>query len=180
MPQLKSLYHRLCTINLWIGRLVGWLAVIMVMVQFVVVLLRYIFGYSSIFAQESIVYMHALLFMLGAGYTYIYDGHVRVDIFYQAMSPKAQAKVNIFGVLCLLFPFLLCVMITTIPYAAQSWAVFEGSRETSGIQAVFLLKSSLYAFCAVLALQGLAVIIKSFCVLGDDAPQDIACEEKTH
>ncbi|NQY82739.1 MAG: TRAP transporter small permease subunit [Alphaproteobacteria bacterium] len=138
---------------------------LMVLVQFTVVLLRYIFGYNSIFMQESIFYMHALLFILGAGFTLYQDGHVRVDIFYQSASEKYKACVDLFGVFALLLPFCIMLIVVTIPYVAQSWAVLEGSKETSGIPAVYLLKSSIFAFCGFLILQGIAIVASSILTL---------------
>ena len=165
MNFLRTL-HCFCTaINLKVGRWVAWLATIMVLVQFSVVLLRYLFGYGSIFMQESVFYMHALLFILGAGYTLSQDGHVRVDIFYQSADARYRAKVNLFGVVAFLLPFCLTLMYVTIPYASQSWAVLEGSKETSGIPAVYLLKSSIFLFCGFLILQGIALAAASILTL---------------
>ena len=162
---LRSLYFSCTAINRHVGRWVSWLATIMVLVQFGVVMLRYLFGYGSIFMQESIFYMHALLFILGAGYTLSQDGHVRVDIFYQSANEKYRAKVNLFGVLVFLLPFCLTLAYVTIPYASQSWAVLEGSKETSGIPAVYLLKRSIFLFCGFLIIQGIALAASSVLTL---------------
>ena len=165
MRFLQSLYFFCTGINRHVGRWVAWLAIIMVLVQFTVVLLRYLFGYGSIFMQESVFYMHALLFILGAGYTLSQDGHVRVDIFYQSADERYRAKVNLFGVLVFLLPFCCMLAYVTIPYASQSWAVLEGSKETSGIPAVYLLKSSIFLFCGFLSIQGIALAASSVLTL---------------
>lgn len=78
---MQRLADALDQVNIWTGKTVRWFALLMVLLQFTVVLLRYVFGFSSIALNESVLYLHAALFMLGAGYTLLVDGHVRVDIF---------------------------------------------------------------------------------------------------
>ncbi len=159
-------------LNEKIGHFVAWTALAMVLMQFTVVVMRYIFGLGSIMMQESVVYLHGALFMLGAGYTLLHEGHVRVDIFYREASPRKKAMVDLFGSLLLLMP--VCILITwySFPYLKTSWSVLEGSRETSGIQGVYLLKSTLWAFTGLMMLQGLSIAAKSFLFLIDDKGQD--------
>ena len=166
MNVLARMVRLIDAINDTCGRAVAWMAVAMVLVQFVVVLLRYTFGYGSILLQESVIYLHAILFMLGAGYTLLYNGHVRVDIFYREASPRQKAKVDLFGSLCFVLPVTILIAWASETYIVSSWSVFEGSRETSGIQAVFLLKTTLWAFCALVGLQGLSMAARSFLFLG--------------
>ena len=138
----------------------------MVIVQIVVVVLRYVFGVESIFLQESIVYMHGVLFMIGAAYTLQHEGHVRIDIFYREATEKRRAIVNLLGVAFLLLPVCFIIFRYSLPYVQSSWRVLEGSKETSGIQGVFLLKSILLAFVVLVALQGLSLAIHSLLILG--------------
>lgn len=149
------------TVNDTLGQWLSWLAVAMVLVQFLVVLLRYVFGFGSILLQESILYMHGTLFMVGAGYTLHCDAHVRIDLFYRAASARRKAWVNLFGSLFLLIPLCAMIFLASYPYVMKSWAVFEGSRETSGIQGIFLLKTVILIFCLLFSLQGLALAIRS-------------------
>jgi TRAP-type mannitol/chloroaromatic compound transport system permease small subunit len=144
-----------------IGRAVAWLALAMVLVTFLVVILRYAFDYGSIAMQESVTYMHAVLFMLGAAYTLQQDGHVRVDIFYQGFSRRGRAWVDLLGTLLLLLPVCLFVLASSWGYVTESWAVKEGSREAGGIPAVYLLKTLLVAMPLLVLMQGLVVLIRS-------------------
>lgn len=158
-----------------VGRAVSWLALVMVVVQFIVVLQRYVFGIGSIFMQESIVYMHGALFMLVAGYTLLHNGHVRVDVFYRTMAPRAKAWVDLLGTLFLLWPVCYLIFTVSLPYVEASWAVREGSRETSGIQGVYLLKSVILVFVVLLALQGLSLIVHALRILaGKEKPVEEA------
>ena len=148
-----------------IGRAVAWLALTMVLLQFVVVILRYVFGTGEIWLQEAIIYQHGLLFMLGASFTLLKDGHVRVDIVYAGLSPRAKAVVDLVGATLLLVPVMAVILWVSYPYVARSWAVLEGSRETSGMPAVFLLKTVILAFAITMLLQGVSTIIRSVAFL---------------
>lgn len=165
MSSLRFIADTISTFNDRLGRVTAWLALLMVLVQFVVVLMRYVFGVGSIAMQESIVYMHGVLFMVGAGYTLLHDGHVRVDIFYRGADLRAKATIDLLGSLFLLLPVVTLVWIYSLPYVTRAWSVLEGSKETSGIQGVYLLKTVVLAFCALVALQGIALAVRSLVVL---------------
>jgi len=152
------------------GRAVAWLTAAMVLDTFVVVVLRYAFDWGSIAMQESITYMHGVVFMLGAAYTLGQDGHVRVDIFYRKLGPRGRAWVNLLGTLLLLAPVSLYVAHDSWVYVTSSWAVHEGSREAGGLPGVFLLKTLLLVMPVLLLLQGLADALRALLVLrgGDE------------
>ena len=139
------------------GRAVMWLLLFMALVQFAVVLLRYVFGVNFIFMQESITYMHGLVFLVAAGYALLTNDHVRVDIFYGGAPPKRKALVDLIGTYLFLFPICLLILWTASPYVARSWLVMEGSADTSGIQGVFLLKSLIAVFAVLLAMAGFVI-----------------------
>ena len=84
--------------------------------------------------------------MLAAAWTLREDGHVRVDIFYADAPPRRKALVDLLGALLLLLPFALVLAWLSLPYVARSWAILERSRETSGLPAVFLLKTLIPLF----------------------------------
>ena len=156
---------RIDRLNGAIGRTVAWAALFIVLVQFAVVLMRYVLGMGSIWLSESIIYGHATMFMLAAAWTLREGGHVRVDIFYADASPRAKAWVDLLGALLLLLPFMLVLAWLAYPYVARSWAILERSRETSGLPAVFLLKTLIPLFALLMALQGVAQAIRAALVL---------------
>lgn len=165
MAQLIVLADRIDRVNTTIGRAVSWCALGVVLIGFAVVLMRYVLGIGSIWLQESILYAHAALFLLAAAWTLKEDGHVRVDVFYAGASPRTKALIDLLGVLLLLLPFCFAVICFSLPYVARSWAILERSRETSGLPLVFLLKTLIPLFAALLALQGLSQAIKSAAML---------------
>lgn len=152
-------------INERAGRAAGWLALAMVLITFAVVILRYVFSLGFVWLQESYVWLHGIVFMLGAGYTLLHDGHVRVDIFYREASIRRKALVDLFGALLLLLPFLVMVAWVSWPYALVSWQRLEGSREAGGLPGLFLLKSVIVAFCILLGLQALAMAARAVLAL---------------
>jgi len=160
-----ALADRIDRLNAAIGRTAAWACLFVVAVQFIVVVMRYAFGAGSIWLSESIVYAHAALFMLAAAWTLRENGHVRVDVFYADASPRRKALIDLIGALLLLLPFMLLLLFFAIPYVARSWAIFESSRETSGIPGVFLLKTLIPLFTVLMALQGVSQAIRAADVL---------------
>ncbi len=165
MDRLRNLATWIDRLNETVGRTVAWLTVATVVVQFTVVVGRYVFGTGQIWMQESIIYMHATVLMAAAGYTLLHGGHVRVDIFYRTASPERRAWTDLLGVVFLLIPVMILIITVAGPYVAMSWASLEGSAETSGIQAVFVLKSVILVFAALVLLQGVSLAINSVLVL---------------
>lgn len=143
------------------GRAVMWLLLAMALIQFGIVVLRYVFGVNYIFMQESITYMHGAVFLLAAGYALLTDDHVRVDIFYRGAPAKRKALIDFLGTYFLLFPVCLLLLWTASPYVANSWAVGESSAEASGIAGVFILKSMIPAFAMLLAMAGFNIAAKA-------------------
>ena len=161
LSQLLPVADRIDRLNAATGRLAAWAALFIVLVQFTVVLLRYAFGVGSIWLSESIIYGHAALFMLAAAWTLRDNGHVRVDIFYSDASPRTKAWIDLLGSLLLLLPSMLVLAWFSFPYVQRSWTILERSRETSGIPAVFLLKTLIPVFAAMMALQGISQAIRA-------------------
>ena len=161
-----------------IGRGVAWLTLAMVLITFLVVVLRYVFSRGWVWMQESYVWLHGVVFMVGAGYTLLHNGHVRVDMFYRPASARYKAWVDLFGVIFLLLPVVLVVFWASWEYVLVSWSKLEESREAGGLPGLFLLKSVIWAFCAVVALQGLSLAARSILVLtGHD---DFAMADEEH
>lgn len=148
-----------------IGRTIAWLTLLMVITQFSVVVLRYLFNIGWIAMQESILYMHALVFMLGAAYTLKHNAHVRVDIFYHKMTHRGKAWVDVLGTLLLLLPVCVFIFTYSWEYVASSWALLESSREAGGLSGLFVLKTSLLVMAGLLGMQGISLLLKNLLVL---------------
>lgn len=149
------------------GRVVAWLTLLMVLLTVVIVVLRYAFDAGFIWLQEGLTWLHASAFMLGAAYTLQQDEHVRVDIFYREMSVRRRAWVNGAGVLMFLFPLCGFVLVESFEYVRAAWSIGEVSRDSGGLPypAIPLLKSMLLLMPVTVALQGIAILLKSVSAL---------------
>ncbi len=154
------------------GTVIAWLTITMVLVTFVVVVLRYAFDLGWISMQESVTWMHAAVFMLGAAYTLKRDEHVRVDIFYRGMPARQQAVVNLLGTLIFLLPMAVFLAMTSWDYVYTSWLIREASREAGGLPYPFvpILKSLIPATAGMLILQGIANVLGAILTLTGRMP----------
>ena len=155
-----------------IGRAATWCCLYIVLAEFAVVVMRYALGIGSIRLQESVLYAHAALFMLAAAWTLQVGGHVRVDVFYAQASPRRRAVIDLVGAVIFLFPFAIAVAVLSLPYVERSWAILEGSRETSGLPLVYLLKTLIPLFALLIGLQGIAQAIRAALVLAGPRAAD--------
>jgi len=159
------LLKKITDLNNLLGQAVSWLTLFMVLMMFVIVVLRYVFDTGWIAMQESVVYMHATVFMLSAAYTLNQDSHVRVDIFYGKMSDQKKAWVDLLGTLFLLLPMVVFIFYSAWGYVSSSWSVFEGSREAGGIHGVYLIKTLLLLLPVTLILQGIVLILSRWQII---------------
>jgi TRAP-type mannitol/chloroaromatic compound transport system permease small subunit len=149
------------SLNNFLCRLVSGFTLLMVLITFLIVVLRYGFNLGWIAMQESVMYLHAMVFLLGAAHTLRVNEHVRVDIFYRRFSPKKQVKVDIFGGLLLLMPVNIFIFMVSFEYVMRSWRVMETSQEAGGMPAVFLLKTLILIFPLTMLLQGIAEVVRN-------------------
>ena len=158
--QTESLLDGISSIT---GKAAAWLTLLMVVVTFVVVIMRYVFDSGLIWVQESVVWMHAVVFMLGAAYTLRAEEHVRVDIFYRTMSARRRAWVDLIGVIVFLLPLCAFLAWASFDFVTQSWSIGESSRESGGLPYPFvpLLKSVLLLMPLAVSLQGLSLLSRS-------------------
>lgn len=149
------------------GQVVSWLTLFMVLLTGIIVVMRYVFDSGHIWMQESVTWMHGVVFMLGAAYTLRHEDHVRVDIFYRNMSPRRQAIVDLLGVLFFLLPVCGFLAYSAYDFAATSWAIQESSREPGGLPypAISILKSVVVVMPLALGLQGASMALRCIAVL---------------
>ncbi|MDO6562420.1 TRAP transporter small permease subunit [Amphritea sp. 1_MG-2023] len=166
---LATLVKGLDCFSEWTGRSIAWLTLLMVLVTFTVVVMRYVLNIGNVQLQESIIYMHSFVFLLGAGYTLKHDGHVRVDIFYRPLSERGKAIINLIGILILLLPVSVFILWISWDYVIFSWHTLEGSQEAGGIEAIYLLKTSLLVMPVLMILQGIAELGRNILVLAGQA-----------
>lgn len=164
---MHAVYKAIDGLNDAVGRTVAWFTLAMVLIQFAVVVMRYVFSaadflfLSTLWWQEAIVYLHGGLIMGAAGYTFLHNGHVRVDIFYREASPRAQDWTDLLGSVLLLLPICYLIWWSAWPNVVLSWRNLEGSTETSGIPIKYVLKSTVLLLAFLLALQAVSTALKA-------------------
>ena len=151
------------TIEKWIesiGNGVAWLTLLMCLLTTLVVILR-TFSIGTVAIQESVLYFHGAVFLLGAALTLKKDAHVRVDVFYRNLTEKKRAWIDLIGTLFLLFPTVIFIFWSCWEYVVASWRILETSRESSGLPFVYLQKSLMLGLPLLLFLQGVALVLKN-------------------
>lgn len=155
------------SISIATGKVTSWLTLLMVLVTTVVVIMRYVFDAGLIWLQESVTWMHAVVFMLGASYTLQQEEHVRVDVFYRGTTERRQAWVDLAGVLLFLMPMCAFLAYKSFDFVAASWSMREASRESGGLPypLIPLLKTALVVMPLALFLQGLSLTLRALAVI---------------
>ncbi len=165
MPLLQRALHSLLRLldgfTAVTGRVIPWLTLALIAVTCTVVVMRYGFSTGSIALQESMIYLHATLFMLGMGWTLRQGGHVRVDVFYRKAAPRTRAWIDLAGGLLFLVPLCALIFWMSWDYVMNSWAIRERSAEGAGLPWVYLLKTLLLVMPATLLVQGIAEILRN-------------------
>ena len=160
MSDSQNLIDRLSNAT---GKFVAWLTLLMVIVTCIIVVMRYVFDAGLIWMQESVIWMHGTVFMIGAAYTLLHEDHVRVDVFYRAMSARRRAWVDLIGVLVFLLPLCMLLAVRSYDFAAFSWSINEASRESGGLPypLVSILKSVLVVMPIAVGPQGISLLLRS-------------------
>jgi TRAP-type mannitol/chloroaromatic compound transport system permease small subunit len=161
---LRELARKIDAAQERFGRAVSWLMLLMVLVVFGDVIGRYLFNRTYVFVQELEWYLFAIVYLLAAGYTMLWDEHVRVDILYSRLSPRQKAWFDFVLLLVFFFPSCLLVIYTTWPFFVNAWRVLEGSPDPGGIPARWALKGVIIVAFVILLIQGVSQTIKAYWV----------------
>lgn len=168
MGVLAALARAISGINWLIGTVFSWLALAMVVVCFTVVVQRYVFSISFVWMQDLYIWLNGAMFTAVAGYALLRNDHVRVDIFYRPASTRWKAIVDMAGVVVFLLPFSAIVTAYSWNFVTRSWRFAEGSGNVGGMPGLYVLKSFILVFAAVIALQGIAMVLRSILVLAGE------------
>lgn len=177
-PSTRALNRAINATTRFTGTAIAGLTLLMMLLTCAIVLLRYGFDVGSIALQESVVYLHGTVFMLGMAYCLQQDEHVRVDIFYRGFSDILKAWVDSLGAILFLLP--LCALICALGwhFFMSAWEIKEGSSEPGGLPLVFLLKGLIPLMGATLFLQGLANLLKNALFLYENTAKSSEDEKK--
>ena len=165
MQMLAGYVRAIGALNRWVGLVLSWLALAVVLVCFTVVVQRYFFSTTQLWMQDLYVWLGGAMFTGVAGFALLRDDHVRVDIFYRPWSPRRKVIADLIGVCLFLIPYVTVVALYAWPFVMRSWRIYEGSANVGGMPGLFVLKTFILVFCALVGLQGLAMAARSILVL---------------
>jgi TRAP-type mannitol/chloroaromatic compound transport system permease small subunit len=166
MQAIARTVRAISALNAALGAIFSYFSLGIVLVCFTVVVLRYVFRIGSVALQDLYVWMNGMMFMGIAGYALLKDAHVRVDVLYRGARTRTKALVDMFGTVVFVLPFVAALVFWTWPYVHRSWGLMEGSANTGGLPGLFVLKSFILVFAAVIGLQALAMFLRGVLVLG--------------
>jgi TRAP-type mannitol/chloroaromatic compound transport system permease small subunit len=164
---LAFLMRAINMLNKIVGHVFSTFALGIVLVCFAVVVERYLFSTTRLWMQDLYVWLNGAMFTAVAGYALFRNQHVRVDIFYRPASIRRKAIADLIGVCAFLLPFMYIVITYSMTYVQRSWRFMEGSANIGGMPGLYILKSFLLVFTALVALQGLAMLIRSVLILAN-------------
>lgn len=165
MKLLSLLIRLICRVNTLMGHLFSWFSLGIVLICFTVVVLRYFFSTGFVWMQDLYVWLNGMMFMGIAGFTLLQNGHVRVDIFYRPAGIRHKAWIDLIGAVIFIAPFLYIITIYSLPYVQRSWRFMEGSSNFGGMPGLYIVKSFILVFVSVIALQALAMVMRSVLIL---------------
>tara|TARA_S200000501_G_C20350940_1_gene537606 strand:- start:56 stop:547 length:492 start_codon:yes stop_codon:yes gene_type:complete len=158
---MKKISHIIDLFNEKIGILTSYLVIPLILITFFVAFMRYALDFGSIAIQEITIYLHALIFTVGASYTLKNNMHVRIDIFYNKFSDNLKKNINLFGTIFFLLPSCILIFITSFNYVISSIMLLESSKEAGGLPILYILKSYILLMVFTLFLQAISEIIKN-------------------
>lgn len=161
---LRGLARWIDALQEQVGRAVSWLMLALVVLVFGDVVLRYLFNTGAVFIQELEWYLFGTIYLLAAGYTLLYNEHVRVDVVYAKLPPRSRAWLDFVLLFVFFFPSCFLVIYTSWPFVKNSWDILEGSPDPGGIPLRWALKAVIILGFGVLAIQGVSQAIKTYYV----------------
>ncbi len=161
MSRAETLAERIDAFVDLAGRFTAWSSLALALVMAGNVLLRYVFHTGSVWSQELEWHLMAPISLLGMSYALRHGEHVRVDVLFAGLSPRAKNFVELVSSL-LLIAISLVVIRLAIPYVMQSWWIGEGSANPGGIPARYILKALIPLGFALMAVQGVGQAIRYY------------------
>tara|TARA_B100001105_G_scaffold204872_1_gene168674 strand:- start:130 stop:666 length:537 start_codon:yes stop_codon:yes gene_type:complete len=139
-----AISRRIDPLITWIGESISWIWLLLLFTIVFNVVLRYAFGQGRIELEEIQWHLYSTGFLLGIGYTFQVDGHVRVDVVHERLSPRTQGWLELYGILLCVLPFTALILVFSVPFVASSYALSEVSVSPGGLPFRWVIKSMLF------------------------------------
>ena len=133
MNALLSLSRRIDQLSEWVGRWASWLVLAAVLISAINAVMRKAFSLSSNAYLEIQWYLFAAIFLLAAGYTLLRQEHVKIDVILGKFSKRTKIKVELFGLVCFLMPFVFTVISLVWPLVIKAYVSGEMSSNEGGL-----------------------------------------------
>jgi len=159
---MRTLANWIDSCNEWVGKCISWSTLLLVILVSIDVFRRYFFQTTNAWIMELEWHLFAAIFLIGAGFTFKRDKHVRVDLFYDRFNKKEKALTNMVGILVFLIPMCLLLIIVSFNYALDSYLIGEGSPDPGGLPHRYIIKSTIVIGSLLLLLQAISEVIKSW------------------
>lgn len=143
-----------------IGEMFSWLWLVLLAVIIGNVILRYVFSQGMIELEELQWYLYAAAWLVGLSYTFVHDGHVRVDVLHERLAYKTRLWLEFLGLVILFLPFVFFVTYYSIPFVQLSWETGETSTSANGLGARWLIKGCLTFAFLLLLMVGVSRLIR--------------------
>jgi TRAP-type mannitol/chloroaromatic compound transport system permease small subunit len=154
-PGLRALIERFTDLT---GRATSWLVLVIVVLMATNVLLRYLFSYGSVWAQELEWHLLAPLILFGMSYALLHGEHVRVDVLYANFSPRKKLYVDLLSAVLSMVISLVIIWLS-LKYVQQSWVIGEQSSDPGGLPFRWALKALIPLGFLFMILQSLALAL---------------------
>jgi TRAP-type mannitol/chloroaromatic compound transport system permease small subunit len=178
MQSLLALSRGIDAITEKLGRALCWLLLAAVVISTVNAITRKAFNLSSNTYLEAQWYLFAVTFMLGAGYVFLHDQHVRIDALSSKLQRRTQIKIDVVGSVLFLLPLCFFIVWTSLPSLITAIETKEVSASPGG-----LIRWPLYILVplgfSLLAIQSLSELVKRVAYLTGHGPDPHAKPEKT-
>ena len=148
-------------------RVLSWVWLLLIAVVVINVTMRYLFGEGRIEFEEIQWHLFAAGFLIGLATCMDSDDHVRVDVFHDNLSLRQQAWIEVYGLLLLFLPFVLAMLIFSLPFVAYSFSIAEISDSPGGLPFRWIIKSFLPLSMLLLLLAGVSRLSRAMtCLFG--------------
>jgi TRAP-type mannitol/chloroaromatic compound transport system permease small subunit len=127
----------------WLGQLISWLWVVLLVIIVANVVIRYAFALGRIEFEEIQWHLYSAGFLLGLSYAYQADAHIRVDVLHERLSPRRKAWIELYGILLFLLPFIALILIFSVPFVISSFRLGEVSQAPGGLPLRWAVKALL-------------------------------------
>ena len=150
-------------ISTWVGQAFSWFIVALTLHVAWEVFARYALDAPRAWAFDAMIQMYGTLFMMAGAYTLAKNGHVRGDVIYGFLTPRVQAALDLTLYILFFIPGVIALVWAGYTYAAESWAIREGSNITAGGPPYYPFKTVIPLAGAFVLAQGIVEIIR--CVI---------------